>query len=304
MNPLPDRTVIIIFFIAGLSSISAIPPDDLRISKTPWKIWEQEERIEELQLNPSHIAVNSFGDVILLDNDSYNLVVVTAQGEIYLSGGWGLEEERFSYPTDLTISSGLDVFLCDQASDRILRYDRKLNFITDIDLSTLQPTTVELPLHIAVNGLGEMIVSVTEAWELYLLNADKKHITRFGGITYGEDRFGEIADIAVNDRLTIAVVDRGNNLLSLLSRFGTVLQTIPLPEENIIGVESWQEGWLIASMKGSLYYLPHGERDFSLIETSLIHIIDLDPLTDFRIIDNQVLAVNGSVVTCRLIIHE
>jgi len=304
LTRLPDKSVIVVLLIAGLSAVLSGQSEHLQISRTEWNSWERQEILQEADLHPSGIAANSFSDVVLLDKESYTLAVVDSDGSLRLTGGWGVEEERFTYSTDVAISAGLDIFLCDQASDRILRFDRKLNFITDIDLSKMQPTIVELPSRIAVNRLGEIIISAAEEWELYQLSSDTRFVSHFGGVSYGEERFGEISDLAVNSQSEIAVLDRGNERLTILNRSGSILLTAPLPEKDIVGVKSWRDGWLVISSEGSLLYLSPRFGEFTLLTAIRDDLTEIAPITDFSVIDDRVLAVNGSVLSCRIKIHE
>lgn len=304
MNPLPNKTAIVSIVIAGLSVILAGQPEQPPISRTEWKSWDRQKILNNSFFHPSHITSNPYGDIILLDSETFTIAVISSGGTLRTTGGWGVESERFSYPTDIAVSTGQDIYLCDQASDRILRFDRKLNFISDVDLTELRPTKVEFPSRIAINRLGEMVISEAEQWELYQLSSDSRFISRFGGLSYGEERFGEIADVAVNSRNEIAVLDLGNEQLTILSRAGSILKTAPLPDEEIVAVESWHSGWLIISSNGKLFYWSPDSREFSLVLSIQGEITEIATITDFTIINDRIFAVNRSVVTCRLIIHE
>ena len=304
MKRLPNKKVIQSLIIVGLSVSLAGQSDQLAISRTEWKNWNQQEILQNAEIHPSHVAANTFGDLIVLDMESFTVATLSSEGMLRLTGGWGVEAERFSYPTDIAVSFGRDIFLCDQATDRILRFDGKLNFISDVDLSEMQPTRVELPSRIAINRLGEIIISAAEQWELYQLSSDSRFISRFGGRSYGEERFGEIVDIAVNSRSEIAVLDRGNKQMTILSRAGSILLTAPLPDEEIVGVESWRSGWLVINSNGKLFYLSSGSRAFSYVLSVQDKMTQIAPITDFTIVDDEIFAANGSIISCRLIIHE
>jgi len=189
----------------------------------------------------------------LLDDENYWLVFIPDDGnQPRIAGGWGDTGELFSLPTDIEAFQ-LDVLICDNVTHRILRFDRKLNFIADMALSTSRANPIEYPNKIARNDLGEIVVASSGDYEISLISKDRLSITKIGDATYGEDRFQEIEDIAIGFNNEIGLIDSGAEEFIILSRAGQVKNKIPLPDEEIGIVHRWRDRWLVLSTGGNIY---------------------------------------------------
>ena len=275
-----------LFLILGTQFLNS------QIIKTEWIEWEIPQSILEKGISPRFITSNQFHDLYLLDDQNYWLVLIPGDGtQPRIAGGWGDSGELFSLPTDIIASPGLDVFVCDNATHRILRFDRKLNFIADIVLSTKTSNRIEYPYRIARNDLGEIIVASSEEWEINLISNDRLSITRMGDATYGEDRFFEIEDIGVGLNNEIGLIDLGTNTFIVLTRVGQVKDKIPLPDSSFGLVHWWLDRWIIVGRRGDIYVISPTQGIFK-------EILDQFPLkeeffiTDCTIIDDVIYIVD------------
>ncbi len=95
MKRLPNKKVIQSLIIVGLSVSLAGQSEQLAISRTEWKNWNQQEILQNAEIHPSHVAANTFGDLIVLDMESFTVATLSSEGMLRLTGGWGVEAERF-----------------------------------------------------------------------------------------------------------------------------------------------------------------------------------------------------------------
>lgn len=123
---------------------------------TPWQELDLPEELLNKDVSPGQLAVNRFGDLYLVDNENYWLALIPGDGSaVRLSGGWGDEGERFSQVTDIVAAPGLDVILSDHTTHRLLRFDRKLNFVNELNLnSSRRRKPFEYPYRIDKNRWG------------------------------------------------------------------------------------------------------------------------------------------------------
>lgn len=261
------------------------------------------ESLQERAVRPHYIASNQFGDIYILDDENYWLALIPGDGsETRIAGGWGDHDDLFSAPTDVVASPGLDVFVCDNATHRILRFDRKLNFVTDMQLSELSSGSVEYPFRIARNWLGEILVTSSLTWELSLLSGKGRTVTTVGDATYGGDRFSRIEDVAVGKENEVGVVDGGANTFILISREGRFVRRVALPEGRFVALNRWDDAWLAMTAHGGLHLLSDSENRFKKV-SGKIHLGEEIIIADCTTVEDVVYAVDsvsGIILRARL----
>ncbi len=171
--------------------------------------WRQIQISSAAEFTATRIAVSRFGDVYLLDADRSLLARLSHDGRhIRTVGGWGESGELFTAGTDLTASHGLDILLLDSDTHRLIRFDRQLNFLNEIDLHNSEYGS-EFPDAVARNRAGEVVVASDSDDRVTLINLGGDVLSVMGDDKYGEDRFGHVTAVAVNDRNEIGVIDEG-----------------------------------------------------------------------------------------------
>jgi hypothetical protein len=104
-------------------------------------------------LAPVALAISPTDRLYLLDARLAVVLELTLKGEaVRQVGGPGSGIEQFSDPADLCAVSGLNLFVADRGNDRVVRFDRDLNYLaefrslegTPFDLSFETPQSVLL----------------------------------------------------------------------------------------------------------------------------------------------------------------
>ncbi len=195
----------------------------------------------ESGFNATRISVSSFGDVYLLDSDRSLMVRMSADGQyIRTVGGWGETGELFTTGTDLSASYGLDILVLDSDTHRLIRFDRQLNFLNEINLFESEDR-FEFPFAIARNRVGEVAIASSTDDRVTLMNLAGRSLSIMGDEKYGEDRFSDVTAIAVNERNEIGVIDEKIRLV-VLNRSGRLLWQKNLDTE-VSFIEGLEASW-------------------------------------------------------------
>ncbi len=274
-----------------------------QVLRSDWSELDLPESLREKSVRPKYIASNQFGDLYLLDDENHWLAVIPGNGTApRIAGGWGDEGELFSLPSDITASRGLDVLVCDNATHRILRFDRKLNFVGDMYLPDLSNGSLKFPFRIARNEFHEIMAATWGAWEVNVLTENGRLINVIGDATYGDDRFSRIQDMEVGADNELAIIDRGTRMFVLISREGRLKRKVPLPPGDVTVVHPWRDRWFIISRGGGVYLLSTDEDSFNEvpIQTTSGREVSISDCTVLRDVLYVADSLSGSILTAEL----
>lgn len=237
-----------------------------QLVRTGWEEWPLPESLQNPPVRATYLAANRFGDLYVLDGENYRILLLPGDGSgPRTAGGWGGHGDRFQTATHITASPGLNVLVCDNTTQRIVIFDRRLNFVGERVVTTVGPSSSDSPYKIAQNRLGEMVVVTSGEWEVHLISADFRLMATVGDAAYGESRLGEITDLSLGGNDEIGIVDADAGLLLLLTRAGEIKRRIPLPEPGTELLEWWGDRWLVMGPSGDLYELSASGREFRMI---------------------------------------
>ncbi len=111
---------------------------------------------------PVALAISPTDRLYLLDARLAVVVELTLQGNaVRQVGGPGSGIEQFSDPADLCAASGLNLFVADRGNDRIVRFDRDLNYLAEF--RSLEGTpfdlTFENPRSVLLGPQGDLFIA-------------------------------------------------------------------------------------------------------------------------------------------------
>lgn len=176
----------------------------------------------------SAIAVSQFGDIYLLESRRHEIYHLNPQGEVLqINGGFGWEEGQLDTPRDLGLGSGLDVFVCDYNNHRIVRYDRRINYLAQYP-DPNREYEIAYPISLLVNPLGEIYILDGEKSEINRLQIRRRELTPFAGVEYGEYGLIEPVMLRAAGRNRLAVLEREGRIL-IFDWYGTPLSKIEAP---------------------------------------------------------------------------
>jgi len=200
------------------------------------------------------IVVNEFGDIYLLESKFSEIYRCDRNGNILnRNGGFGWDIGQFDQPSDLCIS-GLDIVVVDQNNHRLVRYDRRLNYITTQDLRSESHSLI-YPLSLATMQLNEIYVLCGETAEIMRLYIEKNEQTWFGGIEYGAYALNRPVSLRLNQKGILTVLQQDGSLVQY-DRYGTPSGLIPAPphkddEVKASGLATIQNDWLVLIDNGA-----------------------------------------------------
>ena len=163
---------------------------------------------------------NSFGDFYLIDQKNNEVCRVDSLGRILnRNGGIGWEQERFERASDLCVISGTNVIVADFNNHRLVRFDRNLNFISELNLKAKLE-----------RGLYPMSVTASRLGDIYILSGDQAEIVRIGlantdgtgigGRGYGKYALERPVKIRYREDGTLIALEETGRMV-VYDRFGT-----------------------------------------------------------------------------------
>ncbi|MEE2876616.1 MAG: hypothetical protein VX822_02380 [Candidatus Neomarinimicrobiota bacterium] len=217
-------------------------------SMSEWKQLSQDNVISKTGFTADKITVGPFGDIYLLDSGRSLLARLSSDGShVRTVGGWGEVGELFSAGVDLAASYGLEILLLDSDTHRLIRFDRQLNFLDEINLLDRE-YGVEFPVALARNRAGEVAVASDTDDRVTLMNLGGDVLSVMGDEKYGNERFGQITAVGTNSLNEIAVIDEEVRLV-VLNRSGMLLWHRKIATE-VSFLESMGDSWLVGSEDG------------------------------------------------------
>lgn len=177
----------------------------------------------------SSIAVSKFDDIYLLDGKFHEIYKIDDSGIVQKkNGGFGWGQCQLDTPSDIAVSSGLDIIVADFNNHRLTRYDRYLNFVSTFP-NPGSNVTIPYPLSVIVSDMGELFVLEEENSEVVRFNVLKNVVSQFAGIEYGKYSLIEPIQIRLSQKGSLFVLEKIGRLLQF-DRFGTFIKEIKPPE--------------------------------------------------------------------------
>ena len=133
----------------------------------------------------SSIDIDLAGNIYLLDRGRHQLFLISEEGKLEIQiGGFGSGDQQFNSPADLNASNGLDVFVADYQNERVMRFDKSLNFLSAFE------SRWEAPYH-----FNEVVcLAVSDLNDLFLIDNGEKKVLKFSRFSEPTAVFGGIFD--------------------------------------------------------------------------------------------------------------
>lgn len=137
--------------------------------------------------NARAIADDIIGQIYVVDTGNNRILKFSSQGTLVQSLGeigWG--KDQFDHPIDLSTSLGLDIYIADSYNQRILRYDKDLNYI-----SQFTPDDV---LNDALRFGFPLAIEMSIHGDLFFIDGENRRIVRISRLGTPDQIFGGFAD--------------------------------------------------------------------------------------------------------------
>ncbi len=176
------------------------------------------------------IDIDFEGNVYILDRGRHQLLKFSPAGRLLKQiGGFGNAEETFDDPRDVFARTPLDVFVADYNNARVVRYDKNLNFLSQLTSGLDPPFNFERVLS----------VTVSSQYDLFLLDEFNSRVikfTRFSepAVAFGgfDETYGQLlspTDLALDGSNRLFVADPAQPAIVVFDYLGNYLTRIEHP---------------------------------------------------------------------------
>lgn len=182
----------------------------------------------------------ALGEVFVLDIDRAMLYKFDNTDRLVRSiGGYGIDRDAFATPTDLSAADGVNVFVADRGNQRVVQYDRWLNYVTSLKTSPSQQSGLTdaalwRPISVSVSPQGEFFILEETQRQIIRVNpfnfpnafSDLSSLLRFGGFSSGRGNLHEPYQIEVSPSSIVFVSDVQQGLVVAYDQFGNYISQI------------------------------------------------------------------------------
>lgn len=181
--------------------------------------------------NASSFYISSNGLIYVTDKGSDEIIQFDTIGNLIKDiGGFGWNQSQFDEPVDV-YADPLSVYVTDKNNHRIQRFDRKLNYLSQLYTreNENQNERFGYPLGCVVSNQGDLYVLDSENKRVIKFDLFGNYQLHFGGIDAGEFSLISPKSISISSTGTVFVSDE-NNLIAF-DQFGNGLLKLRFDEE-------------------------------------------------------------------------
>ena len=195
---------------------------------------------------PQRIAALGDDRFVLLDQNSNELVLISAGEILRRTGGFGQGGESFTEPVDLTVHN-LQIWVCDRYENALKRFDYKLNFL-GVDHIFSNEYDSFLPDLITADPFGKVLVFSQQYGQLLSLDNSNQSLIDLN--QYGMEG-GCTIDLKTDNAGNIALLSCENEI-TLFNRFGRKSKMSLVHIKNPIQILTWSNNWVVINSMGEI----------------------------------------------------
>ena len=218
--------------------------------------------------NASAFYITSAGILYVTDKTSDEVYKLDTLGnKLKDTGGYGWSESTFDQPSDV-FATPLNVYVSDKNNHRIQRFDKNLNFISQ--LYTREDQNYDerfgFPLSCVTSNQGDMYILDSENKRVIKFNTFGDFVQNFGGFDAGTFSLTNPKKLAVSPDNNIYVLD--DSKLVIFDQYGNGINIINL-EENFISINIVSTN-LTLNTNSDIYTAALINSEFKLTKAKLI----------------------------------
>jgi DNA-binding beta-propeller fold protein YncE len=218
--------------------------------------------------NASSFCVTTTGFFYVTDKASDEVFKLDTLGnKLKDTGGYGWTESTFDQPVDV-FATPLNVYVSDKNNNRIQRFDKNLNFISQLHTRD-DPNTDErfgFPLSCVTSNQGDMYILDSENKRIIKFNTFGQFAQDFGGFDAGAYSLSDPKKLAVSPDNDIYVLD--DKKLIIFDQYGNGLKIISL-NENFSDINIIRNNLTLTS-DSLIYYSNFNNPDVQLSKLVLV----------------------------------
>ena len=178
-------------------------------------------------ISASALTVDHFGNIFVADAGANEIIKFGSDGStLNKFGGFGWSNTSLDRPHDIISPNSLDIYIADFGNHRILRLDRKLNFIASIPAEVSTDKQYRLfgyPLSVSLSSFGKLYILDGENVQLLKVSSSGKVERSIGGNEAGLGKLKNPQKVRINGNNFIFVKDL--NKIIAFDVFGNYLRT-------------------------------------------------------------------------------
>ena len=181
--------------------------------------------------NASSFYISSNGFIYITDKGKDEVLQIDTLGNLVKDvGGFGWNQSQFDEPVDV-FADPLSVYITDKNNHRIQRFDRKLNFISQLYTRENENLNERFgyPNGCVVSNQGDLYVLDSENNRVIKFNLFGNYQLHFGGIDAGEFSIQSPKAISISSNGIVFVAD--DKILFAFDQFGNGLMKLKFDEE-------------------------------------------------------------------------
>ncbi|AFH49074.1 Hypothetical protein IALB_1364 [Ignavibacterium album JCM 16511] len=181
--------------------------------------------------NASSFYIASNGFIYITDKGNDEVIQLDTLGNILRDvGGFGWNQAQFDEPVDV-FADPLSVYVTDKNNHRIQRFDRNLNFISQLFTHENDNPDERFgyPLSCVVSNQGDLYVLDSENKRIVKFDLFGNFKLQFGGIDAGEFALGNPVAMAISSNGIIFIADQ--NFLIAFDQFGNGFSKVKFTEQ-------------------------------------------------------------------------
>jgi DNA-binding beta-propeller fold protein YncE len=177
------------------------------------------------------ISVDLQNQIYIVDRANHQLLKFALSGKLLDQvGGFGKGAQTFDNPTDVFATAALDVFVADYNNQRVVRFDKNLNFISELVSQDVPPYDFGRVLSVVVSPQYDLFILEESQNRIIKFNRFSEAVGVMGGL---DDPYAQLlapTDLAIDRKLQIYVCDPAQKALVIFDYLGNFVTKITHPQ--------------------------------------------------------------------------
>ncbi len=179
----------------------------------------------------SSLSINPLGFIYVTDESLNEIFKYDTLGNLIKSiGGYGWDENQFDCPSDV-FTNTLKVYVADKNNNRIVLYDKDLNYISQLSSDEIQDANYSFgyPISCGVSNQGDFFILDSDNSRILKFDLNGKFLTEIGGADAGDFSLIEPVALSVTSSGKLFVAEKKKVLV--FDQYGNGLYKFSTKEE-------------------------------------------------------------------------
>lgn len=182
------------------------------------------------------------GNLYIIDRGRHQLLKFSPAGELIDQvGGFGQSAEQFDDPRDVDAHTTLDVFVADYNNNRVVRFDKNLNFLNALTSQWPDPYNFQQVISLAVSSQYDLFLLEESAKRIIKFSRFSEPTAAFGGIYETFGQLLEPVQMCIDGSQRLFVSDPAQSAVVVFDYLGNFVSNLSHPDLNAPAGMCWGE---------------------------------------------------------------